>query len=682
MSNVLKSKSFLGVMIVAAVIVAFAIAGVASAAYFHTVTLKMGVTSSQVLSLQQTLNASGFLVASVGDGSPGMETMYFGAKTKAAVMAFQASRGLVADGIVGPATGAALGGVVSVGGSFPAGCTSAAGFSVTTGLPCSGGSTLPAGCLPGFAFSSTTGLSCTGGSTPTTSGPLAGGAGSANYTLLSEFASEEVGEDEADVEVAGLEIEAENSDLELTALRLVFVQGTAGSDFEDYADEVSVWLDGEEIGRVDGDKFNDGNSYTSTITLAGGIVREDDKENLVVAVSGVNNLDTADAGDTWTVDFRSVRYTDALGDSTSEDPGTATKTFSFESFATAASSRLDMRLTTGTAADKINKAHLINAHLTDENELKGVPLLEFTMEAEGDSDLEIRDFGVNVVVVSAPDVDDIIAGGTVATTGGSPEIFLEIEGQRYGTAGYNEAAAVTREIAFTDVDYTIDAGDTVTARIVANLNALDTDADAGDTIRAEILETQSDDTALFDVRDESGTQILDADIVGTPTGIASTLRDTGFDLEFVSADADITYTGDAAVAGDDDRGTFEIVFNVVAWDDNATAIFLDAGNPLDDDGEEEVQVDFNAAVTDFATDIARTGGAASVEDDAFEILAGDSVEFTLTYTAAPDADGSFFMTLSELWYALTDVDGDLVVLDAQIELTDSFKTPSIALNFD
>src|SRR3989344_4640155 len=580
MSNVLKSKSFLGVVIVAAVIVAFAIAGVASAAYFHTVTLKMGVTSSQVLSLQQTLNASGFLVASVGAGSPGMETMYFGAKTKAAVMAFQASRGLVADGIVGPATGAALGGVVSVGGSFPAGCTSAAGFSVTTGLPCSGGSTLPAGCLPGFAFSSTTGLSCTGGSTPTTSGPLAGGAGSANYTLLSEFASEEVGEDEADVEVAGLEIEAENSDLELTALRLVFVQGTAGSDFEDYADEVSVWLDGEEIGRVDGDKFNDGNSYTSTITLAGGIVREDDKENLVVAVSGVNNLDTADAGDTWTVDFRSVRYTDALGDSTSEDPGTATKTFSFESFATAASSRLDMRLTTGTAADKINKAHLINAHLTDENELKGVPLLEFTLEAEGDSDLEIRDFGADLVVTGAANVDDLIAGGT------APEVFLEIEGARYGTVAYDDAAGAgaTEEIAWTDVDYTIPAGDTVTVRILANMAALDTDADAGDTILAQVTETQSDVAAIFDIRDESGTQLLDADIVGEPTGEASKLRDTGFDLTFKSGTATRSHAGDVANANDHDEGTFILVFEVSAWDDNATSIFLDEDTPMEDDG--------------------------------------------------------------------------------------------------
>src|SRR3989344_1472777 len=378
MSNLLNLKGvkFFSIIVLAvAVLATFGMIAVQQASADCSVvpTLRVGSTGVGVQCVQTKVGAT-------ADGS-------FGPLTKAAVMAWQAGHGLSADGVVGPLTAAAFQ-VAGVGGTSP-------------------------------------------------TGPLTGGAGSANYTLMSEFASEQVGEDEADVEIAGIEIEAEDSDLGLTAVRLVFVQGTAVSDFEDYPDEVSVWVDGEEIGRVDGDKFNDGNTYTSTITLSGGIIREDDKENLVVAVSGVNNLDTNDAGDTWTVDFRSVRYSDALGDSTSEDPGTATKTFSFESFATAASSRLDMRLTTGTAADKINKAHLINAHLTDENELKGVPLLEFTMEAEGDSDLEIRDFGVNVVVVSAHDVDDIIAGGTVATTGGSPEIFLEIEGQRYGTAGYN-----------------------------------------------------------------------------------------------------------------------------------------------------------------------------------------------------------------------------------------------------
>ncbi|MEK7535876.1 MAG: peptidoglycan-binding domain-containing protein [Patescibacteria group bacterium] len=512
---------------------------------------------------------------------------------------------------------------------------------------------------------------------------LEGGAGSVDYTVMSGLTNEQVGEDEEDVEVAGLKVEAGGSDIELTAVRLVFDEGTAGADFEDYAAEVSVWLDGEEVGRVDGDQFNDANEFTDTITLDGAVVDEDDTAELVVAVSGINNLDTNDAGDTWTVDFRSVRFRDAQGSSVSEDPATATRTFSFESFATSADSKLDLRLTTGTNADKINKAHLINTHATDENELKGVPLLEFTMEAEGDSDLEVRDFGVDLVVTGAGDVDDIIAGGTVATTGGAPEVFLEINGERYGSAGYNEAAANNREIAFTDVDYTIPAGDTVTARILANLAALDTDADAGDTILAQILETQTDDTALVDVRDDSATQIVDADMVGEPTGIASTLRDTGFDLEFVSASAVVSHAGDVANTLDHDQGTFKIVFSLEAWDNNDTAIFLDEDAPMETGGTTSVLVTVTGTDTYVTSSIERTSGSASVESaDTWQILAGDNVQFTVTYVTAAGADGLFRVTLEDIQYAVTDIDGNLSVLDAQIELTDSFKTPELSLNFD
>ena len=84
MSNVLKSKSLLGITIVAVIVAGalFAFALTASAAYMHTGTLKMGSTGSQVMSLQQTLNANGYLVSSVGAGSPGLESSYFGAKTK------------------------------------------------------------------------------------------------------------------------------------------------------------------------------------------------------------------------------------------------------------------------------------------------------------------------------------------------------------------------------------------------------------------------------------------------------------------------------------------------------------------------------------------------------------------------------------------------------------------------
>jgi putative chitinase len=62
--------------------------------------LKEGANGPQVADLQRKLAAAGF--------SPGAADGAFGPKTKAAVVAFQRARGLVADGIVGPKTWAAL----------------------------------------------------------------------------------------------------------------------------------------------------------------------------------------------------------------------------------------------------------------------------------------------------------------------------------------------------------------------------------------------------------------------------------------------------------------------------------------------------------------------------------------------------------------------------------------------
>ncbi len=76
-------------------------------------TLRLDDNNTSVLVLQQRLNARGFPVSTSGPGSLGNETTYFGAKTRAAVQAFQAANGIPTTGVVGSLTWAALGGTTN-----------------------------------------------------------------------------------------------------------------------------------------------------------------------------------------------------------------------------------------------------------------------------------------------------------------------------------------------------------------------------------------------------------------------------------------------------------------------------------------------------------------------------------------------------------------------------------------
>ena len=67
-------------------------------------TLKYKAAGPDVLTLQEYLNAHGYVIAQAGAGSPGHETTLFGLLTRKAVQKFQKDHGLNPDGIVGPKT--------------------------------------------------------------------------------------------------------------------------------------------------------------------------------------------------------------------------------------------------------------------------------------------------------------------------------------------------------------------------------------------------------------------------------------------------------------------------------------------------------------------------------------------------------------------------------------------------
>ncbi|MFA6336946.1 MAG: peptidoglycan-binding domain-containing protein [Candidatus Paceibacterota bacterium] len=142
--------------------------------------LSQGSTGADVKCLQAFLNQSADTqVAATGVGSAGNETTYFGALTTAAVKSFQTKYGITpVYGYVGPITRAKLNELLASGTStgtgttLPAGCTTATGYSPTTGEPCTPVSvtTLPEGCTTATGYSPTTGLPCSGTGTATVTG--------------------------------------------------------------------------------------------------------------------------------------------------------------------------------------------------------------------------------------------------------------------------------------------------------------------------------------------------------------------------------------------------------------------------------------------------------------------------------------------------------------------------------
>lgn len=529
--------------------------------FVFTRNLTVGSTGNDVMELQKFLNAqAGIQVAAAGSaGSPGMETSYFGPATKAALAQYQAANGISpAVGYFGPITRGHVNSAVVVtppggSGNLPEGCTSATGFSPITGADCSGGLVLPAGCTSTSGYSPTTGEKCdsTGGSTP--SGDLEGGAGSlddADY--ISKLSNEEVGEGESDVEVAGLEIEAgDGSDLEILAVNLNFSKGTADRDFHRYADEVSVLFDGEEVARLDADEFTRNNNYDKNITIGtGNIIRAGETKNLVVRVTGVTNLDSGDASETWTLEFESVRYRDAQGaiitDTSTGDINDGTgRTFSFEEFAAAVNAELIV--TNGD--DDINEARVIV--VSDTADTDDVDLFSFNLRAKGNSDITIDDLPVLLTSVGADtgamiNTVELWADGT----------FLKSK----SVASTTGAAVLTRTVVFDDMNFTINAGDTVEMVVRADFNDLEDAFGEGDTIKAEFGETQTD-LSTFDVRDEQDNELSDARKTGSATSEAHVVYENAPVISNITTSVSVQSVSDSLV---DVKGVYTIEFDVTA----------------------------------------------------------------------------------------------------------------------
>ena len=573
--------------------------------YTFTRSLSQGSTGADVMNLQKFLNSmSDTTVAVSGAGSAGMETSYYGPATAAAVSKFQTKYS--ADILV------------------PSGLTSPTGYF--------GPSTM----AKANALCTSTG---TGTGTGTgTSGSLQGGAGAlTDIKLMAGISNEDVGEGEEDVEVYGVELEADNSDVELTAVTVVLTKGTASSNrFNRYADDVSIWLDGSEVARVNASDFTSSNSYTRTVTLKkGAIIRDGNVGELVIAVSGVTNLDSDYADQTWNAKFSSVRFVDAQGASITDSAvnSLSTRTMTFKDFASA--SALKFKLASGDSS--INTSRTIKVSSTTKT--SDVAVASFKGTVEGSSDMNLDKVVVSYTGTGGGDsgkLDGIITAA-----------YLYIDGSRVQSTSTIPNTA-TGKIVFDKIDYDMDAGDSYNFEVRVDVKALS----AAATLDVDV---STADRNAWTIEDEKGDNVIAADRSGSASADAHNLVLQGVNIALGSVTTKEVYNSNNVAAS---YGEFRMEVKVTAIGDTIYVKETAASSSSAVTTHGVAYIFENSAGTQAATASSTTGSftrksGGTVDGSSIRVDEGSTVTFEFVGTFDPTAADQFRARIVGVGFGLT-----------------------------
>lgn len=614
MLNFFKTKTFKVASFVIAFAVMFTLS--ASAYTFSGPTMKQGSKGGEVAQLQT-------LVGAIADGN-------FGPATKAKVATWQATMGLSVDGVFGKASMAKANGS-SMGGSYPAGCTSSTGFSSTTGMSCASTMTYPAGCTSAVGFSPTTGMSCAGGTNPGTSGVLTGGAGSATMTVLSTPSNNtKVGEGEVATKVLGVEVEADsNSDLAVTSMKVTLTNGGVGSKkLNRYAKTVSIWYNGTKVGSADASEFTEtSNVYTKSISVSNAVVKagKANKGKFYVAIDAVDNVDSGDSGssnNTWTVTLTNTRYQDATGAVLTDTTGSLTKTFVLDTLSNTSDVELKVNLASDTVASKTVK-------LSTTTDTNGVEVMKFTMKAQG-TKMHIDAIPVEFTT-SESDLDDVTANVT-----------LKINGQTFNETVSTSTSAV-HTVVFDDLNLDVAADATITGTVYADMNDLETTSfDEGTTLTAQITSylVTATNGNYIDVEDVNTDQLVSGDRTGSAQGNTLTFRSTGVNAVMgtptIANTTDtngnitsVTYTIPVAVTSFGNT----LYMGQAAQVSNSSMTSTNAFNVVFENSSDPT----TAVYTSFTNSLALSTSNATIDTNGFRLDDGTTKNFTLVVNATNPA---------------------------------------------
>jgi len=631
MSNLLKSKILLGVMIVATLVVVGAVqVSAADCTVVGSPTTLVGSHGANVICIQTKLGIT-------ADGS-------YGPMTKAAVVKFQSDNSLTADGKVGPMTAAAL----NLGTS-----TVVVNTTCPVGMTCTPVATAPVACPVGFTCTSNTGTTVTNGA-----GNLSEAKKDSSYSQV------EVTSGSTDVKVNGFTIKADTgSDLTIQTLALALNMTSGGSgstNINHYFDSVSIWEGSTKLATVNAADFDKSSTtYSKNIQLSGAKVLAGQTSEFYITVNAASSINSTDLGNnTWVASLNNLRYVDGTGaimtDSSTGILATHTlPSFSFESLATTGGKELKVALTTG--QDAINKAHIVSASTTSTT--NDVPLLAFDIKAKG-AIKHITEIPVGITDggTGASNVNEIANSFTLWKDGVKIDTIDVADGvgTTYGeySTGISVAACggTSCGIIFNNIDF--DVADASTTHMVVKVNLKKISAslnfDEGDTLRADINTAALTDIVAEDVNTDSFVY-ANGDLAGSATADAVTFRSAGISVALVSTGTPVVDS-----SANPYTGTYTMTFDVTAY---GSDMYIDGTKPTlaHTDGSDIDLVKPTGATGTIDSAITSPTGATmtgTINTDARFLVAQDTTQrFTITTVVTPTgASGLYSVALAGLYY--------------------------------
>ncbi len=382
--------------------------------YTWTRDLSQGSEGADVMKLQQFLNSYPDLrVAATGAGSMGMETMYYGPATAAAVSKMQVmfrAEVLTPNGLVNPT------------GYFGASSRSKANDLCIADTTTGGGD-----------------MDEDMDEEDDSSDMTLGGEGTL-VTFEIDDEETEVSEGADDEVVMVLTLEAENGDIELSRMTFALTEGTDAPANEeqdpwDVFTEVSLWVDGDKVASFEADDEDEylnedaGTFRFSNIDL---FLGEDEETEVLVAVSVMNSVDGSDVTDgaDWAIEPLEVRYFDADGVASTETAVDEMETNDDAVPSTDESVEFDIeeagtddRADIESNSSNPDSATLLVDEDTDDSDEYVVHIFDIEVDRDS-SDLEVGDAFVDVTITNANPAA-AIAGGQEDVI---DSIFMTIDG--------------------------------------------------------------------------------------------------------------------------------------------------------------------------------------------------------------------------------------------------------------